>query len=369
MKTAILTFNESNNNGALLQAYALQTVLSELTNEQCDIINYHSTFKENQYKIKFNNNILVFLNKLLSLTLQKKINKKSDLFRNNYLNITNQVYYTSKELEELNNKYDRFYSGSDQVWNPLNTGGDATYFLDFVKDHNKIASYAPSIAISEIPENLKEFYVENLNRFKYLSIREKSGSRIIKELTGRDATVVLDPTLLLGKEEWSKFANIKPQKKPYIFVYYISYVPELIEFTKQLKKETGLEVVVATKTVRDVYKNFTNGFNGKIISPVDFVNYILHADYVVTNSFHGTIFSVNFEKEFFSFGNKKGLSKANNRVTDFLNLLQISNRFINDTDYTLSDLLRNKIEYNKVTKILSDEREKSINYLKSTLID
>ena len=364
MKTSIITFHESNNNGALLQAYALQTTLSRLSDQQCDILNYHSQYKEAQYSVRGKKNLLIFINSLLSTLIQSKIKENVNSFKKQYLNITKKIYNSSSEMTVLNDQYDRFYCGSDQVWNAINTGVDATYFLNFVEDKAKIASYAPSIALSEIPENLKKFYITNVTRFQHLSVREKSGQVLIEKLTGKKPEVVLDPTLLLDKDKWNQIAKPISEKKPYIFVYYISYVPQMIDFVKKLETETGFDVIVAIKTIRD----YKNGFTGKIVSPEEFIGYISNAEYVVTNSFHGTAFSVNLEKEFFAFGNKKALAKANSRVTDFLELMNLSNRFIGN-EYTIQSLLseNNRIDYSVVSKKLIAEREKSINYIKTTL--
>ena len=355
MKTAILTFQESYNNGALLQAYALQTVLTELSNERCDILNYRCPYKQAQYSGRFNKNLLVYINKTISRRIQNEIKKKADSFRDKYLNITNKIYSSSIEMTELNNRYDKFFCGSDQIWNPFNTGGDETYFLNFVEDSKKIASYAPSIAISNIPPQFNNMFIKNINRFRHLSIREKSGQK-------------LDPTLLLNKEEWNQIKQPINNGKPYIFVYYISYLPQLIKFAKELKRETGLEVVVAVKTVRDYVTCILHGFTARIISPNEFVGGIADANYIVTNSFHGTVFSVNYEKEFFAFGNKKGLAKGNSRIMDFLDLLGLSERFNIDTK-SIKEFLMKPVEYKEVKKKLSIEKEKSLSYIKSALLD
>lgn len=364
MKTSIITFQESSNSGALLQAYALQTTLSRLSEQPCDILNYHSQFKKAQYSVSGKKNLLVLINSLLSAPIKKKIEKKANSFKRQYLNMTKKIFNSSNEMIVLNDQYDKFYCGSDQVWNAINTGADVAYFLDFVEDKAKIASYAPSIALTEIPEKLKDFYTTNINMFQHLSVREKSGQVLIEELTGKKAQVVVDPTLLLDKKEWQQIAKPESRKKPYIFVYYISYVPHMINFVKKLKIETGFDVIVAIKTIRD----YKNGFTGKIVSTEEFVRFISNAEYVVTNSFHGTAFSVNFEKEFFAFGNKKVLAKANSRVTDLLEIINLSNRFIGK-EYSIQSLLseNNKIDYSTVSKKLLAEREKSIDYIKTTL--
>lgn len=369
MKTSILTFHESNNSGALLQAYALQTVLSRLSQESCDILNYHSKYKALNYSVRFNKNLLVFFNKLLSLPLQKNIQKNAVQFRKEYLNITNKVYKSPKEMIELNNKYDKFFCGSDQVWNPVNTGADDTYFLSFVTDKQKIVSYAPSIALSQIPNEYVDFLTENINRFHYLSVREKSGREIIKNLTGRNAKWVLDPTLLLKKNEWNIISKKPNINKPYIFVYYISYIPELIDFVSKLKKKTGFDVIVSVKTVRDIFVCSMKGFTAKIISTQEFVGCIANAEYIVTNSFHGTAFSVNYEKEFFTFGNKKGLSKANSRITDFLDKFGLIERFISNNSTVATCVENSKIEYSDVSEYLATEREDSLSYITNALLN
>ena len=368
MKIGILTFQESNNNGAMLQALALQEITSEIANGSAKIINYHSKFKQQQYKLNFSGNKKVFLNKLLSAFVRRKVRLKAEEFRRKYLNIENKKIIDKKELKELNGRFSVFITGSDQVWNVNNIGTDSTYFLDFVdKSNNKIVSYAPSIALSEIPKKYKGFYYENINRFNYLnlSIREKTGQKIIKDLTGQNATVVVDPTLLLHKDEWIKKFNLQPtsyNNEKYIFVYYISYNPNLIKFVKKLKEKTGYKVIVATRTLRD----YKIGFQNVVISPKDFVNYIYSAEYIVTNSFHGTAFSVNFEKKFFAFGNSDKLSKVNSRIEDFLDDVSLSSRYISG-DYELDSLSNEVIDYRSSSAILEEMRNKSLNFLYNSL--
>jgi len=352
LKIVILTFQESSNYGALFQAYALQTKIEKLINSKCEILNYHSTYKATQYSINLKKSLAVFLNKLFSKFIINKVRKNSSSFKKRYLNIAKKVFYSSEQMKELSGQYDLFFCGSDQVWNAINTGEDSTYFLDFVKDINKKVAYAPSIALPEIPENLIDFYKKNINGFMFLSVREESGAKLIEELTDKKAEVVLDPTLLLNQDEWLSISKPINYKKPYIFVYYISYLPQLINFAKKLSKETGLQVILPLRTVRDYF----TGFNCKIISPEHFIDSIANAEYVVTNSFHGIAFSVNFKKEFFSFGK------------DFLKLIKLQDRFI-DNNFLDNEILQNyiKINYSKVSQILDSEKKKSIEFIKSAL--
>ena len=366
MRASIITFQESSNNGALLQAYALQTVLTDLTGEKCDIINYHSAHKAKDYKNHNKKEILVYLNRLLSKRIRNTMDKKAAVFKDTFLNITGKVYYCLDDLKELNSEYDNFVCGSDQVWNPNNTGGDEAFLLSFVADDSKLISYAPSIALSKIPDEFKEIYKRNILRFTHLSVREKSGKNIIKDLTNKDAKVVLDPTLLLDSHRWNTILQSIETKEPYIFVYCITHRPQLIEYAKKLRKHTGLPIVMAIHTVRDVYICRKNGFRGMIVSPQEFVGAIANAEHVITNSFHATVFSVNYQVNMSIFGNKGRMKDANNRMKDILTQLHLGDRFIDDSsEYNiLTDDVQN---FDEVIASLHTMRKESMDFLGSAL--
>lgn len=351
-KAGIITFQESNNFGALLQAYALKIIVEKFGYE-CEIINYHSKFKESQYNFTWSKNrkFLVNVNLWLSQLLS---NDLYDEFRRKYLKIGDLL--TKDELIVYIEKFDKVICGSDQVWNGKNTGYDDIYFLSFVKDINKKIAYAPSFGFNKFSENVN-FYKDNITNFKYLSIREKTAAEMIKSIINKDAEIVLDPSLLIKKEEWNKFVK-NTNKKEYIFLYYIGYNSKMIKFVKKLSKLTGLEIIQPLKTFRD----YRNGFRVKKIGPIEFVDYIANAKYVVTNSFHGIAFSINLNKSFFAFTNTNSMSKSNNRITDFLGALELLDRLdpsINDYD--------NQIEYLRVNEKLDQLRNSSLEFLRKGL--
>ena len=371
MKASIITFQDSYNNGALLQAYALEKTLSDLTGERCEILNYHCAFKNKKYGMNLKEKPLVMVNKALSYPIKKKLRRKSDQFKRKYMHITPEEYSTSDEMVKLNEVYDAFFCGSDQIWNPFNTGGDGAFFLDFVRSADAMIAYAPSIAITEMPGDLQALYRKHLNRFKHLSIREESGKAIIEKLTGQNAQVVLDPTLLMTAEDWSKISKPTTIGKPYAFLYFISYRPEMLRFAKRLKEEAGIEIVVSIKTLRDYLVCVKHGLIAKIVSPGEFIGYIQNAEYVITNSFHATAFSINLRKKFFSFGNKSTLARGNSRVTDFLAGLGLSDRFVNRDELKNKDdihaLMKKEIQYQEVHKKLDSLRAQSMTFIKNAL--
>lgn len=363
MNTAILTFQESSNYGALLQAYAMQTALLKL-GTSCEIINYHSKYKEEQYSAKFSSrrSTAANLNIFLSGGLTKRVNRSAAEFKAEYLNITKTVFNNSHSLKEYSSRWDRVICGSDQVWNINSIGYDGVFFLDFLDDPVKMLPYAPSFGISVIPDdNAREFYARHLNRFQRISVREKSGVKIINDLTGKTAEVVLDPTLLLSAGDWDKLRSTERVcKRPYIFLYYVGYSPEIVTVAKELSKRTGFEVVLPAKTIRD----YKNGFKAAVMSPRQFVAAIADAEFVLTNSFHGTAFSVNYGKQFVSFGKRKASVSANVRVNDFLKSVCLSDRRYDDD----MSIFEQKTDFKEAAAELEKLREASWNYLSERIL-
>jgi len=150
--------------------------------------------------------------------IYKRRQKFLDFYRK-YVNYTEKKYNYNQELKVTNEKYDKFIVGSDQVWNYNNNGKDFAYFLDFVEENNKKISYSSSFGVKSIPNSLKDEYAKYLSQIKYLSTREEYGCRIIKELTGEKADLVLDPVFLLDKNKWLSLIKKEKKKEKYIFCY------------------------------------------------------------------------------------------------------------------------------------------------------
>lgn len=216
-KVGIVTFHRALNYGAVLQSYALQKTVSSLGAE-CEIVDYicpKITADYKPFRI-YKNDLLKSFAK--SCVMVRRRAKRRDAFKsffNNYL-VKSKKSYTPQNIGELKNDYDLFISGSDQVWSPRCVGFDPAYFLTFADDKQKY-SYAASFAVPTLPDEFIDEYKKRLNGFQKFSVREPSGEKLVKELTGRTAETHLDPTLLISADEWKKIAVSKIDK-PYILI-------------------------------------------------------------------------------------------------------------------------------------------------------
>ncbi len=349
MKAGILTFNETLNFGAALQAYALQETIDSL-GHKAEIIDYTNEFIENNEKNNTKLSPKMMVRKIVMGRGLKRKEKAFKEFEKN--NMSFGMLLDEQNIDKINNYYDKFITGSDQVWNMHITDNDWNFFLDFVNDNSKKISYAPSFGDREFPKECFKKADEMFKSFRSLSVREESGKNRIKEISGCDSQVVVDPTLLLSKEEWEKRVTFVPPIKNYILVYIPHNKKAVFDFVKKLSKKTGLPVVYLSISpkiqlgVKTIYDS----------SPDEFVGWIKNADYVVTGSFHGTAFSLNFEKQFY-YESKNSKS----RVSNLVKLTGTENRSISKGDFD------SVIDYNKVTPKLKAEREKSLTWLKNAL--
>lgn len=264
--------------------------------------------------------------------------------------------------------YDAVIVGSDQLWLPSNVAGDY-YTLNFVPNDVRKIAYATSFGVGAVPEKMRGQYAQYLNRIECLSARETSGQDIIKECTRRDAPLVCDPTLLLEKEDWDEIATDKRiVKDDYVFCYFMGDNPEQREFVKRLAKAKGLKIVAFLHLDQYIaadedYVDYAP-YN---ISPADFVNLVKNANYVCTDSFHGTVFSIIFSKNFFTFKrfNRKASLSTNTRLTSLLNRLGLNERLFTGEESVDGNL--NVCNYEQVQQNLKAFRADSFNYLKKSI--
>ena len=277
--------------------------------------------------------------------------------------IPRKLIYDKSDLVRLQNEFDKIIVGSDQVWNPeFCKERPMRYLLDFVNDDNKKVSYGSSFGVSDIQEELKTGFIQYLSKFKFLSVREEAGKSIINGLLGRDVPVVLDPTLLLNRNEWEQFARL-PKEDNYIFLYEAFSNQEAVNFALALSRKTGLRII--HKRVHDY--EMKNERQYRYMSPEEWMGYILKANYVVTTSFHGTAFSINFNKQFFVLPRQK----TSSRQDTILKRLGLEDRKIDSTNMIDDGFFcRIKdIDYSRVNPILEEERMKSLNYLRKIVFD
>jgi len=350
-KCGIITFHSVLNYGAALQAYALKKAMSTF----CDsfIVRYENEQMMSKYSLSlpFPKNIKTLKEFLIKLiTFPGRIRKKQGFkkFQEKYL-------YDTPEAKNA----DFYITGSDQVWNPLYSHFDTAYFLDFTESKKK-NSYAASFGVEEVPEKDREKYIELLKDFNKLSVREEAGRKIIGDLLGRDAVVSIDPTLLIDKTVWAEEMKYRAPEKPYILVYSFLVSDKMAEFVNRLSKEKGLKIVVLAPAKKLLKKSkFNNAKYLTNLPPEGWVQYFKGAEYIITNSFHGTVFSINFNKKFFV-ELLPPPSKVNSRLTNVLELFGLTDRYINE-EFNFGG----EIDYEKVNEILKDERKKSIDYLES----
>jgi hypothetical protein len=378
-KAGIITVSRTNNYGAELQAYALQKKLRNMGYDAV-IIDY-LYYKHLKYKytkesapdvsFSFSKKLKQFvLYRLLSPIIElvmplfifslKTRTRRFHNFHNNHVRFSKQ-YRSLTELKNANHNYDIYIAGSDQVWNPSTGTSLSPYFLEFApKDKLKI-SYASSFGVSAIDKKYYSLYNKYLNNLDIISVRENDGVHLVREITGREATRVLDPTLLLTKDEWLKVID-NPLKLPlnYLVIYQLCESESIIELAYHVAKLLNLEIILITKRafLNKKYKNIVNITDA---GPSEFIEIFSKASYVITNSFHGTAFSINFNIPFYTVLNP--VKKNNSRMVDFLNLMNLESRIIwEKTDVPKDDLI-NCCNFEGSNSFMIIERMNSIKYL------
>ncbi len=361
-KIGIITFHKAHNYGAVLQAFALSTILSKSYNVV--IINYYNPKVYDSYKIirPIQKNIIKSLKNTISdimfLNRNTKRYNNFENFVNKNLKLTKECY-NIEEITQLSKKYDTIITGSDQVWSYtiVNELSDI-YTLNFHNNNIKKISYAASVGDINYIINHQQEYKEKISQLDYISVREESTQEELSKIINKPIITTLDPTLLLTQQEWNnKLKKLNNNiKEKYIIAYVVIPDNEYIKIANYLSEKTGLKIIYFDKR--------NKGYNNTLKSsytegPLEFINYIKNAEYVVTTSFHATVFSIIFNKNFFVVPPKK----IGNRITDLLNKLNITNRVY----YTLEDF--QKIDYNlttnwnQVNKKLEEARQKSIDWL------
>lgn len=373
MRIGMMTFHKSESHGAMLQAFALQKTLDKLGNE-AEIINYDRYFLKNQNevsagtaatKLKY---IAIRLITLLYKTIYKKSittkTERFESFRSNYLKIGSKEYHTSEELRKDKPEYDAYVTGSDQVWNPDSIIHDAYYFT-FLDSSAKTIAYAPSIGVSKLNNSVIRDKMKNyLQHIKYLSCREETGAKIIESITNRHVEQVLDPTFLLTKEEWSELIKKNTERKPYVLCYFLGSLKYGREYAKTIAKQKGYDIVVIPQSPVEI---FSRNKKETGVGPLEFLELFWGASVICTDSFHGTAFSINFKKPFYSFcrRNPNGAASRISRLRDILEKLNLSHRLIMPGDTFVENDL--EIDYDEPTKLLNIERERSMYYLSQAL--
>ena len=298
MKIGIITFQRAYNYGAVLQAYALCKTLNEL-GYTCEVIDYHNARFENDYRkitVLKSKSLREFVSALVHGKTRNAKRKAFIDFVESEVGISRKEYFTDN-IKEANSEYEVFITGSDQVWNFDLSGNDETYLLKFIPEKDKKGAYAPSIGKTELTES-EYSKLQAIKDFGYLSARENTASDIIENITGNKPVLVPDPVFLLSKEEWrEKEEKYKGIPEKYVLIYkFADNDKKMTQFAYDYAKRNNCEIVIVQSSLK-------NADGAKVVrdaSPGEFLWLIDNAQCVVTNSFHGTAFSILFGKEFYS---------------------------------------------------------------------
>lgn len=367
-KVAIMTWYTYRNYGSVLQASALHHILSE-AGYKTDMINYppKGMVTEKNIKYLFKRGI----NKIKTMLNSPYVSSERNFLFDEFISdkLTQTRYCSSyPELCDLNTVYSAFLCGSDQIWSPLSY--DDKYYLSFVENSNKMVAYAPSFGTTTI-ENLiiKSSIVSHISRFAHLSVREKQGADLIKKLTGKEAKVVLDPTLLMDSLEWDSYINVdrnlKLLDKEYIICYFLGDANKYMGYVRMLSKKIKIPFYVIPITRKQKKSKDVVPFE---VGPREFVSLIRNAKYVCTDSFHGMAFSINFNIPFSVFKRFKD-NDSRNQNSRIYNLLQILGLECRLVDYKNKRNIQTDIscDFSEANIKLNVKREESLNYLSKAL--
>lgn len=371
MKIGLVTYHSSYNFGSVLQAYATQSILQSLGHE-VEIINYRMPSQKNFYSLfPVGISKRTYLKNVISIpTLNKRINRKNKYEKtfSKIFNLT-EVFEDPQDANKYRVRYDVYVSGSDQIWNRYSNelfNVDwlkymSPYLLDFTE--KKRISFASSIA-SMKDEDLV-LIKDALNKFEHISSREGISTVRLEKLLGRKIETVLDPTLLLNKDDWISF--IKDWKNVYTNEKYILYyvlkgaigINKDLIFLNNIAKDHGMKLITISPLSPIIPdKNIINAADAAVY---DFIGLINGAECVVTDSYHGTLFSVNLQKKFFSLQIEKDL---NMRVEQMAEKIGFKNRVI----YSLNDInIYSEIDYKPINNNIDIYKKESIQYLKNSI--
>ena len=360
MKSGIITFHRARNYGSALQAYALNRYLN-LGENQADTIDFHTSAQDEMYKVfkKMRSPKDVLYN-LLSLVKYRQLKlkiKRFEDFVSQDISLSTEEFNGEAGLTGLNDKYDLFICGSDQIWNPICKDFSKAYLLDFVNDKSKCVSYAASIGMTDIPDEFQKTFSELLKDYKAISVRESRAGEVLGNLLNREVDVVPDPVILFDKAEWLDVAREPEIKGKYILCYFIGDVPGMREFARKMSKKSHLPIVVINKNIRDLFY-----FNKKYYSagPREFVSLINNAEYICTDSFHAVMFSLIFQKNFWVFANRKN-NNSSTRIENILSIVGLQERMLFGSADNVA--YNTEIDFSGIDSIVSDLREFAKKYL------
>lgn len=372
-KIVILTWLHNGNYGSILQGFALQRYLR---NEYYDVQNIDlrpSMIEKLKNCFKQRNPFFLLINEKISAYIANKScsdieslrrrENKFNAFLINKFNLT-RTYHQFSELSEVNNAYDAYVCGSDQIWSPMLLS--PSYYFNFLSDDAKKISYACSFGMSKIPISKRTRIKKMLMRYDAISVREDIGLNIVESLTHKNAVITVDPTMLLSATDWDAILCDRPlYNKPYMFCYFLSYNSEYWQKAVDIAKQNGLQMIVVP-TTKESYK--LGDIQICDAGPEDWVNLVKNASIVVTDSFHGCVFSIIYKRQFCvfkRFSDKNSVSQ-NSRVYTLLSAYKLEKCLVdNVSQFQPTEILEE--EYNDVLTLVKERSTQSMEWLKNAI--
>lgn len=359
-KIGILTYHRVFNFGSLLQTYALQKYLED-KGQAVEVIDYYPERLQKKRLLfhvnpKWSRPIWKMIVHLIPAVITRLLGyHMMDTFLAKHVHLTDKVYETEEDLKRNRPIYDIYLNGSDQIWNVETADGlvDKVFFMEFLPEECVRAAYAGSFGKDSFSKESLMEIKKYLSKYSAISVRENSGLSILDKIGIKGGQWVLDPTFLLKPAQWREIEAKTRLPKRYLLVYNLNRNPRITNLAQRIASEKGLKIV-----------NFAHSFvfikgAKNIIYPTPnlFITLFENAEYVVTDSFHGTAFSINFGRQFICVP----APRFNSRLNSILNLIGESDRLLGDRDDF--NIIDRKVDYKKVDKIIDEERRKSYDFV------
>ena len=363
MKVGILTFPNSISYGASLQMIALQETVRGFGHE-VEVINYHNPYmKAEKHLKKSKHNPLKFaIQKRIRPLLHHRLYADFRNFEKRFANAYPVKAFTDKrKLVEIGKRYDAVICGSDQVWSPMITGGDRSYFLDFCTDKTRRVAYAPSFGAESFSEEFYQGIAPELKQFTSLAARELPGKKIVEQLTGRETELVVDPTFLVEQTTWETMEKKHPAAdQEYVLYFVVTQSKKLFCQCAEFAKQHNLKMIAIGGNAMQARRNPDPMLEYVFdIGPEQWLYLVHHARYVFTNSFHGTAFSVIYKKDFYV----QYPPHTASRLRQVMETLGLEERVIREGE----PLTEEPTPYAQAQPVFDRMREQSLTYLKNAL--
>ena len=381
VRVGILTIHNSPNYGASLQSFALYKYVSQMPGIECEVIDLHRPYEDGYVK---SNKFVPYrrepfsIKRLVKFALKKilrreskKINFYSSDSKYKFDEFIREIklsrpYWGIDELYADPPCYDIFITGSDQVWNPTQPYCLEPYFLTFVPKGKKKISYASSIGVTELLDNEKQDFKRWLSTYDAISVREHQAQNLLVSFIGKPVAQVADPTFLLDAGFWKSIAVYPQNVEPYILLFTVGVDSNLLQFATKMSHESGFRLVYLNQLLPEPIDG-----SYKVVSdagPKEFLGLIAHAEMVITDSFHATVFSLIMgAKNFYAYigtYNKRG-----SRILDFLKIFQEeSHLLLDDLSGNYNDLSTRKLDFQLISRIYREEQMNARDFLKNALL-